>query len=364
MKRAGRSHFKYKWVIAGFFVLSICTTAAFAKEKLGTDEQEYDVMASFDGIVITLPEFNKAVLRNKSSILNYFHEKYNAEQTGAFWTTSFHGEVPTELLKKAALDDSLRIKIRQWIAMDQGILEDISYQGFLKQLHQENARRAKAIANHQVVYGPAQYNEDAYFEYIMTNATTAVKQKLQMDDQLKPDETSLKTFYDKHKDELYQAPGTVKVLSISVSYLDSNHRVDPMKKELARKRLKEASAKLEAGASFEQVAKEYSDAEAQPELEFNLGNVRQNSRSPVAMVAEKMKFGETSGIVEENGKLYLLRCMDKTDPGSEHTSYEEIKEQVLKDYIDNEYEESIREKLSEAEVEVNELLYQSWKERE
>lgn len=360
MKQAGRPHSKYKWVIAGFFVLSICTTAAWVKEKLQTDEQTYSVIATVDGIPITLPEFSKAVQRNKSGILNYFHEKYGAEQTSAFWTTAFGGEVPLDALKKKALDESVRIKVRQWIAKDQGVLKDISYQGFVKQLQQENARRAKAVASRQVIYGPVRYTEDTYFEYIMTNATTAVKSKMQLDDKSKPDERALKAFYESHKDELYQTPGVVKVLSMSISFLDSGRNADPSKKVQAKKQLQEASAKLESGASFNDLANTYSDQEAQQELVFNLGNFRHNSRSPVARAAEKMSPGETSGIIEENGSLYLIKCTEKTEPGSMYAPYAEIKEQVLKDYIDSEYEAWVRKKMDQALVEVNESLYRSW----
>ena len=360
MKQAGRPRSKYKWVIAGFFVLSICTTAALIREKLLADEQTYDVIATVDGIPITLPEFSRAAQRNKSGILNYFHEKYGAEQTSGFWTTAYGGEVPLDALKKKALDDSVRIKVRQWIAMDQGILKHIGYPEFLKQLQQENARRAKAVANRQVIYGPVRYNEDTYFEYIMTNATTAVKQKMQLDDESKPDERALKAFYELHKDELYQTPGVVKVVSMSISFLDSDRNADPSKKVQATKQLEEAYAKLESGASFSDIAKIYSDEEAQQELVFHLGNSRHNSRSPVARAAEKMSTGETSGIIEENGSLYLMKCTEKTDPGSMYAPYPEIKEQVLKDYIDNEYEVWVRKKMDQAHVEVNESLYRSW----
>ncbi|MWV42919.1 peptidyl-prolyl cis-trans isomerase [Paenibacillus sp. HJL G12] len=361
MKQAGRKHVKSKWAVAGLFVLSVCASVAFAKDKLLADEHDYKVMATVGGIPVTMPEFEKSVQRNKSGVLSYFHDKYSAEQIPGFWTSSFEGEVPQDLLKKRALDDSLRIKVTEWIAMEQGVINDISYQGFLKQLEQENARRMKAAANHQVIYGPLQYNEDTYLQYILTNAATAVKQKIQLDEHLKPDELALKAFYEKHKHDLYQTPGDIKLFTMAVSFLDANHQVDPVKKERAGKQLKEAAAMLESGASFADTAKTYSDRKTEDELVINLGNDRNNSRSPVARAAAKMNIGETSDIVEENGSLYLLRCTDKTDPGSAFVPFEEIADQVLKDYIDREYENMIQIKLDEAQVNVDESLYQSWK---
>ncbi|MBE9916186.1 peptidyl-prolyl cis-trans isomerase [Paenibacillus donghaensis] len=358
MAEKKRLRVKTKWTIAGLLVLTVCTTAAFAKGGLKADEQGEEVMATVDGIPVTVPEYNRAIQMNKSRIMNYFHEKYSAEQTPSFWTTSFAGEIPLEILKKTALNESVNIKVRQMAAKEQGVLKDISYQGFLNQLEQENERRTKAAANHQIIYGPVQYNEDAYFEYIMTNAATAVKQKL--DKKLKPGEQTLKSFYDAHKKELYLNPGDVKVLSISASYLDSRQQIDLGKKEQVRERLEEAAVKLAAGTSFAEAAKAYSDQGTEQEIVFHLGNERQNSRSPVAGAAARMKPGDMSGIVDENGRLYLLKCVAKTEPGTAYQAFGENKEQVRKDYIDNEYEEIIRNKLSEADIHVNEERYNSW----
>lgn len=358
MAEKKRLRFNRKWTIAGLLVLTVCTTAAFAKGSLEVDEQGDEVMATINGVPVTVPEFNKSVQMNKSRIMNYFHEKYSAEQTTSFWTTSFAGEIPLEILKKTVLNESVNIKVRQMDAKEHGVLKDISYLGFLHQLEQENERRTKAVASHQVIYGPVQYNEEAYFEYIMTNATTAVKQKL--DEKLKPGEQTLKSFYDVHKKELYLHQGDVKVLSISASYLDSKQQIDLGKKEQVRKRMEEAAAKLAAGTTFAETAKAYSDQGTEQELAFQLGITRQNSRSPVAGAAAQMKPGDTSGIIDENGRLYLLKCIAKTEPGAAYQTFAEIKEQVHKDYIDNKYEEIIQNKLSEADIQVNEKQYDAW----
>ena len=358
MTRQDRLRNKRTWTIVGLLVLTVCTSAAFAKGSSGANEAAEGVMATVDGVPITVQEFNRAIQINKPRVMNYFYEIYGAEQTSSFWTSSYAGEVPLDKLGKAALDESINIKVRQMVAREQGVLGDISYHGFLKQLEQENERRAKAAANGEVIYGPIQYNEGAYFAYIMTNAATTVKQKLEK--QLQPDEVTLKSFYDQNKQDLYAHPGEVEVRIISISYLDSTQHIDPDKQEQAHKKLKEAETRLAAGVPFEEAAKIYSDPGTEQELLIHLGNVRQNSRSPVARAAEHMKPGETSGIIDENGRLHLLYCIAKTEPGTAYQGYDEIEEQVRKDFIDNKYEEMIRHKLSKAVIEVDQAQFNSW----
>lgn len=357
MTRQTSSRNKLTWTIAGLLVLTVCTSAAFARGNSEANDPGDEIIATVDGVPITVQEFKRAIQINKPRVMNYFHEKYDAEQVSSFWTTSIGGEVPLDKLQKAAFDESVDIKVRQMVAKEQGVLGDISYRDFLKQLEQENERRAKATAKGQVIYGPIQYNEEAYFAYIMTNAATTVKQKLE--EKLRPDEVTLKSFYDQHKKELYAHPGEVKVSIISLSYLDSTQHIDQDKKEQAYKQLKEAETKLAAGVSFAKIAKSYSDPGTEQELIIHLGNVRQNSRSPVARAAESMEPGETSGIIDENGRLYILNCIAKTEPGTAYRSYDEIREQVRKDFIDSKYEEMICHKLSKAVVEVDQDLLNS-----
>lgn len=349
---------KPKWVIAGVFllVLTIFTSAAWAKEK-GHAKDENDNIAKINDVPISLPEFERAVRRNKSSVLHYFQEKYNVEQTPEFWTTSFQGEIPAEMLKKQALDDSVRIKLRQLIAKEQDVVQDISYEGFLQQLQQENERRKQAIQNHEVVYGPAQYQEEAYFEYRMTNERITVKQKMSAS---KVDEDYVKQFYDLHKDERYVTSGYVKVQRISIPFLDAKQHVDTFKKEQAQIELEKVRKDLAAGASFADLAQAYMTTDQEMELTYHLGNDRQNARSPLAQAAAKLSINGISGMIEEHGSLHVIKCIEKIEPGSAYIPLEEIREQVRQDMIDDQYESYVSKRLLEVTIVRNESQYQSY----
>lgn len=308
------------------------------------------VIATIDGVPVTLAEYERAVRRNRPRVLNHFFPQFKTCETPEFWTTSFAGEIPLELLKQTALDESVMVKIRQMIAKDYDVVQDISHKAFLEQLAAENERRAKAIAGQQVVYGPVRYSEDAYFEYYMTRLAAAVKQKLEQEERRRATcEQTLWNYYCSCRTELYLNPGYVKVYSITVSYLNADRQIDPVAQEHTRKRLEQAKARLEWGMPFIEITQDYADQRKIQELTFYLENDRHNLRSPVARTAAGLRVGEISEIVEENGSLYLLCCVEKTEPYTEYLPYEQIRDRVLNDYIASKYEQLIQARWAEAQ---------------
>ncbi|MCV4230921.1 peptidylprolyl isomerase [Virgibacillus sp. LDC1] len=351
---------RLKWLnIVGFLILIIAIIIFIAKPEFTQTHHEDTYIATVDGVEIHISEFQRAIRANRAGIIKYFHEKYDSAQSTDFWSTTYGDETPLELIKKKALEDSIHLKMRQILAKEQGVLSDISYDGFVHNFNLENERRQKAIKNHQVVFGPAQYTEETYFEYVMGNTTLSVKNQL-MEHDWKPNEQQLITFYEANKGRLYDAPATVKVRQLSLSFLDASRNVDPLLKTREKKKMEIAREKISSGISFEQAAKDINQGDQVTEQLYNLDSYRHNARSPVAQASANLRPGEVSEIVEENGHFYLIQCMEKGQKGSKYLAFDEIREQVLKDYIDNKYEEYIRERVTDAQVALNEELYRKF----
>ncbi|OZB98359.1 hypothetical protein CJP46_04170 [Paenibacillus sp. XY044] len=188
-----------KWlIIAGLLVLGSVIVLFTVGSGFSKTKHHAEVIATVNGVPIHINEFRRAMTATKAGVISYFHEKYDADLSPAFWTTAYGGEIPLEMIKKRALEASVNIKIQQIIAQEQGVLEDIDDDSFVQSLQRENKRRQTAINHHQVVFGPAQYSEEAYFEYVMTNAVVSVKNDL-MAHEWKPDEQQLKRFYESQK---------------------------------------------------------------------------------------------------------------------------------------------------------------------
>ena len=143
-----------KWLYtAGILILFIVTVFLIAKPEFSQTHQEDTYIAIVDGEEIHVSEFQRAIRANRAEIIKYFHEKYDAAQSADFGPP-YGDETPLELIKKKALEDSIHLKIRQILAKEQGVLSDISYDGFVQNLMLENERRQQAIKKNQVVFDP------------------------------------------------------------------------------------------------------------------------------------------------------------------------------------------------------------------
>lgn len=348
------------WLIAGMTVIAAIAFIFVERPVFSKTNRSDDPMATVNGEPILLSEFQRAMQANKARVIDYFHEKYGAGQSASFWTETYGGETPLERLKRTALEESVNLKVQQLIAKEQGVLTDIRYDVFLQNLENENERRAKAIENHEVVFGPAQYTEDAYFEYAMVNAVLSVKKHLTEHD-WKPDEPQLKRFYETKKSELYQAPEAVKARQISISFLDADLHADERRKAQAKRKIEAAAAKISNDMAFEQAAKEIGPDGQVAEQSYPLDSFRHNAKSPVAQAASMLQAGEISGIIEENGRFYLIQRLENVRAGSRYLAFDAVKDQVSKDYIDDRYAGYVRQRIADARVVVNERLYKTFR---
>ena len=101
-------------------------------------------------------------------------------------------------MKKKALDECIRIKIQQILASENGIIQDISYEIFLKNLQLENKRRKNASESKQVIYGPKEMTELTYFNYVFSNMIIRLKNQL-ADKQFKVNEDRISAYYQTNK---------------------------------------------------------------------------------------------------------------------------------------------------------------------
>lgn len=358
MKNAKTGSNKYAWAIATGCVLITIIWGSLAKAHLYRSQLESDYIYSVDQVPVGKAEFMKSMRANRAFIVDYFNKKYGAEQTPAFWSTNFDGEIPLNTLKQKALDESLRIKVQQIMAQEQGVLEHIDYSDFLRDLETENERRQQAINQNQVVYGPAQYNEDTYFEYVLSNAKISVKKNLQHQ-MGEANHRELKQFYDRMKNKLYVSAGSVKVQRITLSFLDANHEVDQDVKDAMKRKMEEIKAKLTSGSDFKQLAVDYHAEGAAGLLQFEANQGKHNLKSPMAQEALKMKLHEVSNVIEENGSYTVMKCIEKREAGLDVSPFEEMKEQVLQDYIEYKYESEVQKRISAAQVVINSSQYEA-----
>lgn len=163
-----------------FIVMMVALVGAglyFGVKTIG-QAKENQVIGTVNGKEISQGLFMERVRENRAGTYAYFQEKYGVDEEADFWNKEFGGEVPAEFLKQQALDDCVFIMVQQEMALEKGIISDMSYDSFLQDLKNENERRKQAISQGKVIYGPVEYTEENYFTYVFSNMVIELKRAM------------------------------------------------------------------------------------------------------------------------------------------------------------------------------------------
>ncbi|BBH21552.1 hypothetical protein Back11_28970 [Paenibacillus baekrokdamisoli] len=332
-----------KHLIIGIGVIIAAAACWVSLMLIYPREQTDSPVATVNGEPISVYEFNQRMRMNRTRILLHFQTQYGAQETPEFWTSSFDGEVPLEMLKKEALDECIRIKLQQLLARDKGLVQDISYAAFLKQFNHENNRRKAAIKAKEVIYGPVQYSEETYFEYVFSNMQSQLKDKLKGKEIAYTSE-DLRQYYEATKAK-YAKEARITIEKIAVTYVDQDGKVMESRKKEAKLIMQKAKERLEKGESFGELAEAYNETDEEKKSHgaqiFDSSSARTDRKYYPELLKEvsKLGAGQTSGIIEIGNTLFIVKCVEKQNGGYE--TFNEAKEKVETDYVSSQYESLI-----------------------
>lgn len=339
-------------VIVAAIVISIL--AFFSR----TQQREY--VAKVNGESIEEKEFLRQLNLERAVTANYFKQKYNAEVNGDFWTRDFGGEVPVQYAKERTLKECIRIKIQQTLAKEQGLMEDITYTAFLKKLIEENKTRKDAVKNHQVIYGPEQYDENGYFSHMFSNLVNRLKEKL-LDSEFKPSDAELREYYEKVKDIHYKKEDTVEFQAISISYGKEGGAFEDAERKEALERMKEIKARIDKGESFENIAKSNPDGIKAETKKVNDDAASAYSKSAPQLfeAVRHLSANQVSDVLDEinQRKVEVIKVIKREGGG--YKAYEEFKDSLLLNYSSEKYNELLEKRIKEAMIEINEKTYRN-----
>lgn len=124
-------------------------------------------VATVDGIAVPMRELQIFLVKDRAAVLARYQSDPAAGTGNAFWTRPINGETPAARLTDAALADVARTTVQLELAAKHRLVADPRYSTFLTALSAENQRRRTAVAHHQAVYGPVQYSEANYLDYLI-----------------------------------------------------------------------------------------------------------------------------------------------------------------------------------------------------
>lgn len=313
--------------------------AAFAKALPGTVPSADAVVLLVDGTPVTLQEYNLLMNREQSAVTNYFKLNYGADDQAGYWTRSFGGETPLEVLKQRADEQAVQNKTLQNLAKSQGLIADVSFSSLYADFTAMNRERSQSMGSGQTVYGLASFSLDQFYDYYMNNLKLKLQEKLGSST-LAPDDAEIRSYYDAHP-QLYSNRDEYEVEQVSVPYGGSGQPA-PAEAKLQAAQVLDAAKQ---GISLAQAALKAPDGTF-GQLTFSSADESVSaspvqSRTALVQAVRELAAGQLSGIVDTGDSYSLIRVLSaKTGqavPLEEVAS--QIREQLVRDkfaaYLDS-----------------------------
>ena len=194
--------------------------------RTGISPDSMATVVTVDGQAAAVREFEYYLALERANTFAYFLQHYNDSDSAAFWTTAYGGQTPQDYIKKLALADTVHAVAQQVLGRRYGVASFTSYAAFLKGLAAENARRARALAQHVPIYGPRQYTESDYFTYEQAQVGISLQSALVDRGVIKLTNANLEKYYKEHQRGYAQLGATSFVQAkgeVEQDYTDSSY---------------------------------------------------------------------------------------------------------------------------------------------
>ena len=298
------------------------------------------IVATVDGEPIIGREFNLVSRKYKSIVIQEFRHKYNLNYNNQFWENYTSGESPTEILYKKTLDAIIQIKVQQILAIKLGIVQDIGFDGFLKNLEKENKTRMEAKQNQKVIFGPTQYTEEVYYDYVFSNLVIKIKNILETNE-LMISNATLKSIYERDKDSLYRMKDDILVHKVEIIQLIPSDSIKSVIFSLAKKMKNEITKGNALFSKDKYLNNKWKVGEE--ELIFSPTSYLSNedeSSNIIYQLAQKLTIGEISEILESPNGYIFFKVIKKKSMG--YFTFDSCKNSIKRTYLDSIYTDYVK----------------------
>jgi len=325
-----------------FLICAVVIITAFVCLNLFMGDK---IAATINDMPISEREFMLFLDSNRAWTYNYFKEKYNVDDSKDFWTTQIEGEIPAEAAKSRTLEQLIRLKLEQGLFVENDILDDPSYKAFLIKLRDENNRRREAVSRKQVIYGPEEFDERGYYEYLQSNNLIALKSVLSEKEWCCTDEDILE-FYNQIKESEFKRAPTYNYIELAIGFNNQNSSA-------SEKIINEVKIALENGDTFEnQFEKSKDSGLVYRENEMNSDTAKLDAyehREIYGLIAE-IEVGGISGIIKKQGEFSIIKVINIGD--GQYAEFSEVREAAKRMLEDRLYEEKLQELIESADIKI------------
>lgn len=291
------------------------------------------------GIKVDENEYEMIINNKRYDVTQYFIDKYGAKITESFWTESFNGEYPYKMLADETTKELVRIHSIYNVAKEKGYVDSEEYKDFIKRLNDENNLRAQNIKEGKPVYGLSNFAEEVYLEYEADKLQKAYCNDLNNEGMEISLEEATK-YYEENKKTLFIKNDDFKLAYVKVYYesLDlSNEEVKNIKNYMIEisKKVDEDSFLLELLENDEKL-KDYLSYEEVLSAELS---AKAKVMGDVLDISMQLEKGEITQVLDENGCLYLIQCIDRVN--YDYLPFEEVRDNINKALREKHYDEII-----------------------
>ncbi|MET3565496.1 hypothetical protein ABIC47_000967 [Leifsonia sp. 563] len=194
---------------AGGFLTYALVTATAAAPIADRPAPDATVL-TVDRIPVPVRELALYLARDRSAIVAEYQARGADIGSAAFWQTPIDGVTPARKLVAKAKDDVVRLHVQLQLAASAHVNAPQTYDQLVRAWQNENARRANAIDKGQPVYGPQQFSESDFIDYLLGNLGQQAQTELAARGDLDGSDAAARTYYTAHPDRFSGAFETVK----------------------------------------------------------------------------------------------------------------------------------------------------------
>jgi len=313
----------------------------------------FETVMKVNGEPVTYGEFKHYIEANRSLVYTYFRNKYGAEDNEAFWTTAYGEEIPLKEISKLAIRDSVRRKVIQIMAKKNGLVEDISYTGLLRDLNSRNKERQEKVKNNEVIYGPVTLDEQRFLDEELNNLERDLKDKLKGSFYFSSED--YKNYYENNKQQ-FSLGYSRTIRAICASFSGETDKEE--KFDLVRTRIEIIKKEIDSGVEFDVIYNEILNSSdeflttCEKVYDYTLSRM-EAVRNPILITEiNNLEPGQVTGIIEQENSIGIYKCVEKKDLG--YIPLENAKKRIENELVELKFKELVEMWIKDANVEIDE----------
>ena len=328
------------------FLLWFFTTSILLSAKAIDIPPDKAPLLFVNGYAVSIEEFRWFMQQERAGVFQYVKTRYNLDYGKGFWDHDCGQTTPRAIILKQTTDRIVREKIEQILFVQLGLVKDVNYVTFLRDLERLNIQRTAAINRGQVIYGPVNYTQLQYYGHWKATLQIQSKEKLSTS-HFDVDDKKVKKFYDKNKSKFFRA---VPTISLAIMRIEAGNKSMTAIEALGQ----EIRSKINSSHDCEKIKTAYAhdtDIKISCDQFGDLSYDKINemfSNDEQAKIVKGMVPGRNILLPLNKHAVQIITCTARRS--EKFQPYKSIKEKVKTLFIDQQYNRLLDDMVAKANV--------------